>query len=425
MRPNEVMTTIVIPRPGKPGAELTRKVDFLKVSKRRELYISIVAGAFCVDVDAAGVVRQARIAYGGVAERSKRAMKAETAAIGRTLAESKADVLAALRSEFTPIDDARGTASYRRSLVTGLWESFVAGEAGQTAPGSFDFVGVGFNDPTPALPVGGNIGVTVGEQRLIAYRYALDLWGARLDSDPTIVVQGSFAGLPCNAGGGVLAQAGALQIFSDFDNAPMPATWYGAALANAIAGEDFYAVEIGIPPGQPDPGQFAPPFNDEIIANFNGNVGQPNCIAGPGWYYGLDNNPGPGQIDFLNTFMHEVGHGLGFQNFMDDATGELAGDQQDIYTIFSYDNTTGQTHAEMATDEERQASVINTGNVVWIGATVTAEAPNVLSDRQFMEIYAPASIAGEIDFTFANFGPEPTPTNQSTATEDRSNPTGS
>ena len=28
-----------------------------------------------------------------------------------------------------------------------------------------DGAGEGFNDPTPAVPVGGNIGVTVGEQR--------------------------------------------------------------------------------------------------------------------------------------------------------------------------------------------------------------------------------------------------------------------
>jgi xanthine dehydrogenase large subunit len=138
MRPDEVMTTVVIPRGVAAG--LTRKVEFLKVSKRRELDISIVAGAFRMDVDAAGVVREARIAYGGVAERPKRALKAEAAATGRTLAESKADVLAALGGEFTPIDDARGTAEYRRLLVTGLWESFVASEAGQTAPGSFDFV---------------------------------------------------------------------------------------------------------------------------------------------------------------------------------------------------------------------------------------------------------------------------------------------
>jgi xanthine dehydrogenase small subunit len=133
MRPDEVMTTVVIPRGVSAG--LTRKVDFLKVSKRRELDISIVAGAFRVDLDAKGIVRGARIAYAGVAERTKRALKAENAAIGRTLADSKSDVLAALGGEFTPIDDARGTADYRRALITGLWESFVAGERGQNEPG--------------------------------------------------------------------------------------------------------------------------------------------------------------------------------------------------------------------------------------------------------------------------------------------------
>lgn len=138
MRPDEVMTTVVIPR-GVPTG-LARKVDFLKVSKRRELDISITAGAFRVDVDAAGVVHEARIAYGGVAERPCRAEKAEAAAVGRPLAESKEAVIVALKSEFTPIDDARGTAGYRRSLITKLWEAFVAGDPGQTEPGSFDFV---------------------------------------------------------------------------------------------------------------------------------------------------------------------------------------------------------------------------------------------------------------------------------------------
>lgn len=273
-----------------------------------------------------------------------------------------------------------------------------------------DPAGVGFNDNTPALPVGGNIGVTVGEQRLIAYRYALDLWGARLESGPAVVVQGSFAGLPCNAGGGVLAQAGALQVWVGLDPAGLPDTLYGSALANALFNLDIGAFFAGVPAGQPDPGPFAPPFNDEIVANFNGNLGQPNCLAGSSWYYGLDNNPPPGGIDFLNTFMHEVGHGIGFQNFMNESTGTLLLGFQDIYTVFSYDNTIMKTHAEM-TNAERLASSINSGNVVWIGDAVTAEAPNVLGFRQFLEIYAPASIAGELDFGFANFGPSPTPGN--------------
>ena len=104
-----------------------------------------------------------------------------------------------------------------------------------------DPAGVGFNDNTPASPVGGNIGITVGEQRLIAYRYALDLWGARLDSGPAIVVQGSFAGLPCEAGGGVLAQAGALQVWVGLQPFGLPDTLYGSALANALLNFDIGA----------------------------------------------------------------------------------------------------------------------------------------------------------------------------------------
>lgn len=39
-----------------------------------------------------------------------------------------------------------------------------------------DGAGEGFNDPTVAVPVGGNPGVTVGQQRLNAFQFAADLW---------------------------------------------------------------------------------------------------------------------------------------------------------------------------------------------------------------------------------------------------------
>jgi hypothetical protein len=113
-----------------------------------------------------------------------------------------------------------------------------------------DAAGVGFNDPTPATAVGGNNGTTIGAQRLVAYRKALELWGKTLRSSATIVVQGSFARLDCDAGSGVLAQAGTLQIFSDFPGAPLAGHWYHSALANALTGQD-------LTPGPLDPGPLA------------------------------------------------------------------------------------------------------------------------------------------------------------------------
>lgn len=126
LKADEVIREIVLPR-GAPAAGLTRRVEFVKVSHRVELDISIVAAAFRVDVDAAGVVRDARLAYGGVAERTKRAVKAEAALIGKRLDD--AGVVEVLRGEFTPIDDVRSGAAYRRGLVVSLWEKFVSGES--------------------------------------------------------------------------------------------------------------------------------------------------------------------------------------------------------------------------------------------------------------------------------------------------------
>jgi xanthine dehydrogenase large subunit len=127
LRPDEVMKEIVLPRGG-PAAGLTRRVDFQKVSHRRELDISIVAGAFCVDVDAAGVVRRARIAYGGVAVMPLRARRAEAALEDKSLAAAVPVVAEILAGEFKPIDDVRGSAAYRRGVVVALWEKFVTGE---------------------------------------------------------------------------------------------------------------------------------------------------------------------------------------------------------------------------------------------------------------------------------------------------------
>ncbi|MEJ7713281.1 MAG: hypothetical protein WKF84_26400 [Pyrinomonadaceae bacterium] len=72
---------------------------------------------------------------------------------------------------------------------------------------NFNAPGVGFNDPTPAAPVGGNPGTTVGQQRLIAFQFAADIWGATLDSTVEIRIQATFEPLPCNAVSGVLRRS--------------------------------------------------------------------------------------------------------------------------------------------------------------------------------------------------------------------------
>ncbi len=124
LQPGEVLRCVVIPRgTSKPG--LTRKFEWYKVSKRREMDISTVAGCFVVDLDAGGVVGHARLGYGGVAAMPSRARKTEEALLGKKWSEELIrSVLPVLRTEFTPISDVRGEARYRQELITSLLKKF-------------------------------------------------------------------------------------------------------------------------------------------------------------------------------------------------------------------------------------------------------------------------------------------------------------
>ncbi|MDB6166841.1 MAG: Xanthine dehydrogenase, molybdenum binding subunit, partial [Lacunisphaera sp.] len=178
LKPDEVMREVVLPR---FDGQLTRRADFLKVSKRRELDISIVAAAFCVDLDARGVVRKARIAYGGVAAMPGRARKAEAALEGRKLTDP--GVAKILRDEFKPIDDARGGAEYRRGLVVSLWEKFVSGEKSEAQDADLGFAGDDrwkIEDPSRALGHESAVGHVTGRALYVddtaQRRPMLDMW---------------------------------------------------------------------------------------------------------------------------------------------------------------------------------------------------------------------------------------------------------
>lgn len=218
--------------------------------------------------------------------------------------------------------------------------------------------GVGFNDPTPAVPVGGNTGTTVGEQRLIAFTYAANLWGATLTSSVPIIIQARFSALSCTAGSAVLGSAGATEVFSDEPSFAKPATWYSFALANKLSGVD-------LDPGVP-----------QINANFNANLGQANCLTGTFFYLGLDGNHG-NNVDFVAVLQHEMGHGLGFQTFTNGNTGAQFIGQPSIWDHFLFGVGAGKLWKDM-TNAERAASAISVNGLVWTGAGVTNAIPQVL-----------------------------------------------
>ena len=250
-----------------------------------------------------------------------------------------------------------------------------------------DDPGVGFNDTTPVSPVGGNPGTTLGQQRLNAMQYAANIWGAPLVSSSTITVRARWEALPCTANSGTLGSAGAANIFRDFAQVPHAGTWYGSALANALTGVDLNA-------------------NHEINARFNINLGNTGCLEGSPFYLGLDANHGTG-VDLVSVILHEFSHGLGFQTFTSSSTGVQAGTPPNlfpsIYDRFLLDNSTGKTWNNM-TDAERQASAVNTGNLVWNGAIVTSHMRDVQPATPLLRVNSPAAIAGNYRVGTATFG---------------------
>jgi hypothetical protein len=252
--------------------------------------------------------------------------------------------------------------------------------------------GVGFNDTTPAVPVGGNTGVTLGEQRLIAFTHAANVWGATLTSNQPIIINAQFSALTCTATSGVLGSAGATSIFRNFPSAPKVDTWYSYALANKISGSYLGTANAA-----------------QINANFNVNLGTPGCLQTSSWYYGLDSNEPVNGIDFVAVLQHEMAHGLGFQTFTNGTTGAFNGGFPAIWDHFLFSTAAGKNWAT-ATAAERVASAISVDGLVWTGANVTAAAPSVLLvglPNVAISGQAAGPAAGNYAAGEASFGPLP------------------
>ena len=213
----------------------------------------------------------------------------------------------------------------------------------------------GFNDTTPASPVGGNLGQTVGEQRLIAFQYAASLWAELIQSEVEIRVGATFDPLLCTSDRVVLGMAGPNNVHRDFVGAPLPNTFYPDALANSLAGVDLCPA-----------GSCADA--DDVTAIFNRSLGA-GCAFPAQWYLGLDGNGSPDDPDLVTTVLHELGHGLGFLTFVDLASGEKFMGANDAYMRHLEDHRTGRLYPEM-TDAERIQASTATGNLHWVGPFV-------------------------------------------------------
>jgi hypothetical protein len=248
--------------------------------------------------------------------------------------------------------------------------------------------GVGFNDPTPAAPVGGNPGTTLGEQRMNVFLFAANIWTAVLNPKVDVYVWARFVPL----GAGVLGSAGPISVSRAFASSEYPDLWYHEALANHLRGFDEIPHDPAFLPNAAD---LANP-SDEISARFSTNFA---------FYFGLDNNEESiaGTNDLLVVVLHEMGHGLGFSNLVDESNGSQFLGFGDLYSQYTLDVVTNKNWNAM-TAAERAASALNIRKVSWTGINVKKDVPKVLSPGEpFLRANAPTGL-GPFLFGTAAFG---------------------
>ncbi|WP_077960143.1 xanthine dehydrogenase small subunit [Ensifer adhaerens] len=127
-KPGEFVESIFVPR--LPADDLFAAY---KISKRRDEDISALLGAFRLSVDN-GVVRSARIAFGGMAATPKRATNVEAALIGKPWSEDTVRAAqVAFETDYQPLTDWRATSDYRMLTAKNLLMRFFLESGGEIA----------------------------------------------------------------------------------------------------------------------------------------------------------------------------------------------------------------------------------------------------------------------------------------------------
>jgi xanthine dehydrogenase small subunit len=113
--PGEFVEKVIVPKPGQRSV-----FHVYKLSKRFDQDISAVCAAMKLEIED-GIVRDARICYGGMAETPKRAKSAERALIGQGWNETTVRAaMSALETDYAPISDMRASSRYRMTAAKNL-----------------------------------------------------------------------------------------------------------------------------------------------------------------------------------------------------------------------------------------------------------------------------------------------------------------
>lgn len=119
LEPGEFVQALLL-----PALPASRHVRAYKISKRFDCDISALLLAASIELDG-DVVKEARLAYGGMAAIVKRAGAAEAALVGQPWTDTTvAAAMKALEQDFKPLTDMRASAAYRMQAAQNLLQRF-------------------------------------------------------------------------------------------------------------------------------------------------------------------------------------------------------------------------------------------------------------------------------------------------------------
>jgi xanthine dehydrogenase small subunit len=120
LAPGEFIRAVRVPRLV-PGSRFAA----YKLAKRFDQDISGVCAAFCVEVNAAGSVKLARLGFGGMAATPARAVKTEGVLRGAPWNDHTVErAQEALEQDFSPLSDHRASGEYRMATARNLLQKF-------------------------------------------------------------------------------------------------------------------------------------------------------------------------------------------------------------------------------------------------------------------------------------------------------------
>ncbi len=244
-----------------------------------------------------------------------------------------------------------------------------------------DSSNVGLNDPAPFSVQGGHSVSTLGEARLQAAQIAASLVGNLIDSPVPIRVGVRFDSLGGTATSARLGEGRPVNLYHDFPGAPRPNTWYPAALANKLAGQDL------------DGGTA-----NEIELVLNSDVDGPVVLGAHKFYYGFDAAGPAGDPSLVAVVVHELLHGLGFSTPLDLATGAKLDGMDDVFELHLERTGASPPDFPSMTDAQRLAAFTAAPAVHWVGtnaATASAVLTAGVAPGGKVEMFAPAGPAAD------------------------------